>query len=114
MADSGNSEEIPKKRKGWEAGIPHRRRSVTLSGERIDRALVIITEAVNDLRKSATGYEITCNANRGRELAELIRTYMTTYDVYKLRKQYEELERKVQAMVLRQQQQHSVPGSQLQ
>jgi len=77
--------------------IPARKRRVHIGNP--ERALRILQDAINDLRRCGTAHEVEVNAKRGRALAELIRTYMTTYDVYTLRKQYEDLEEKVQKIL---------------
>lgn len=90
--------------------IPRRRRGLKIKCNP-HKALSALNDCLNDLRRCGTQDEITANANRGRAIAELLRTYFVIYDIQILKKQYEDLDRDMKRLkTLHQPQQHDGAG----
>lgn len=77
--------------------IPRRKRGVSIKCNPL-KALSALNDCLNDLRRCGTQDEITANANRGRAIAEILRTYFVIYDIQILKKQYEDLDRDMKSL----------------
>lgn len=92
LLDDGFADEGHSSPGGESPFIPRRKRGVNVKCDPY-RALQALNDCLNDLRRCGTPDEITANANRGRAIAEILRTYFTIYDIQILKKQYEDLDR---------------------